>query len=131
VLAYRQAHPVRSGITDLLSSKLLPDDKLINRSREVGELVAGVDANRVVGCHGPRGAGKSFLLEHLADVINLNRRGVKGQPKPKRVSAALYFDLAASLLAEGHASRRSRIDAHDVSSGSPAKRAQSARIAVD
>jgi tetratricopeptide (TPR) repeat protein len=96
VLAYRQARPKRAGIADLLGSMLLVDDRLINRSREVGALVAGVDAHPVVGCHGPRGAGKSFLLEHLADVINANRRGVAGQPKPKRVSAALYFDLAAA-----------------------------------
>jgi tetratricopeptide (TPR) repeat protein len=104
VLAYKQARPRRADITDLLGSKLLADDKLINRTREVRALVTGIDAHWVVGCHGPRGAGKSFLLEHIADVINANRLGVAGQPKPKGISAALYFDLAAAAgFADVHA----------------------------
>lgn len=96
MLAYKQARPRRPDLTDLLGSKLLADDELINRAEEMRDLVVGVNVHPVVGCNGPRGAGKSFLLEHLADVVNGNRRAVAGQPKPRRLSAALYFDLAAA-----------------------------------
>lgn len=95
VLAARQGRP-RRELSDILGARLLADDRLINRGDEMRTLVTQIDGQRVIGCYGPRGAGKSFLLEHLADVVNGNRRGARGQPKPKKVSAALYFDLAAA-----------------------------------
>lgn len=96
VLAYRQGRPHQPDVSNLTTSKLQPTDSLINRDAEMRDLVTRLDEHQVVGCHGPRGAGKTFLLKHLADVINGNRHPVRGQPKPKRVSAALYFNLAAA-----------------------------------
>jgi tetratricopeptide (TPR) repeat protein len=96
VLAYRQGREQQPDVSKLTSSELQQKDRLINRDVEMRDLVARIDEHPVVGCHGPRGAGKSFLLKHLADVANGNRRASHGQPKPKHVSAALYFDLAAA-----------------------------------
>jgi tetratricopeptide (TPR) repeat protein len=84
-------------LSDMLTPQLLDDERLINRTIEMRDLVACIDDSRAVGCHGPRGAGKSFLLEHLADVINGHRSKSAGQPRPKRVAAALYFDLADAV----------------------------------
>jgi tetratricopeptide (TPR) repeat protein len=94
VLALRQTRSRRTGLSELLVPKLLREDRLINRSAEMRDLVGRIDAFRLVGCNGPRGAGKSFLLEHLTDVVNGHRPAAPGQPRPRRVSAALYFDLA-------------------------------------
>ncbi|HEV7564396.1 MAG TPA: AAA family ATPase [Microbacteriaceae bacterium] len=96
ILTYKQRDSNKTDRSKLLVSRLWADERLINRVVEMRDLVAQIDEHPVVGCHGPRGAGKSFLLEHLADVVNRNRRANLGQPKPKRVSAALYFDLAAA-----------------------------------
>jgi tetratricopeptide (TPR) repeat protein len=93
-LAVRQVIVGRTRISDLLAPKLLEEDRLVNRSTEMRDLVAQIDGSRIVGCHGPRGAGKSFLLEHLTDVVNGHRRAVAEQPRPRRLSAALYFDLS-------------------------------------
>ncbi len=95
-LAGRDLRSRRIPLSERLIPKLPSEDRLINRSAEMRDLVARIDTCRVVGCHGPHGAGKSFLLEHLADVVNGHRPAAPGQPKPRRVSAALYFDLAAS-----------------------------------
>jgi tetratricopeptide (TPR) repeat protein len=96
LLAYKQGRSNQPDAAKLLTPKLRPDDRLINRGAEMLDLVARIGGHPVVGCHGPRGAGKSFLLKHLADVVNRNRRAIRGQPKPRRVSASLYFDLAAA-----------------------------------
>lgn len=106
VLAYKQGQPHPPDVSRLLTARLQPDDELINRDDEMRDLVAQIDGHQVVGCHGPRGAGKSFLLKHLAAVVNRNRRPNRGQPKPKRAAAALYFDLAA---AAGFTDARSQI----------------------
>jgi tetratricopeptide (TPR) repeat protein len=84
-------------LQDALTPHLLDDERLINRTAEMRDLVACIDDSRAVGCHGPRGAGKSFLLEHLTDVINGYRSRSVGQSRPKRVAAALYFDLADAV----------------------------------
>ncbi len=78
---------------DIVTVKLREEDRLINRSPEMQEIVEHLNKGRVVGCYGPRGAGKTFLLEHIADVVNGYRPPAPGQEKPKRIVAALYFDL--------------------------------------
>lgn len=93
-LTFAQAHAHGRRLFDLLTPRLLKDERLINRSDEMRDLVERIDACRAVGFHGPHGAGKSFLLGHLADVVNGHRPPAPGQPKPRRVAAALYFDLA-------------------------------------
>ena len=93
-VAVWQAQSRRQHLTDLQVPNLMKHDRLINRSDEMEELVRRIDEPNVVNCHGPRGAGKSFLLEHLADVVNGHRRPAGGQRRPKRAKVALYFDLA-------------------------------------
>lgn len=93
-LAVWQVRSQRQQPLDLQAPNLMKDDRLINRSDEMQELVEQIDEPKVVNCNGPRGAGKSFLLEHLADVINGHRRPANGHGKPRRAKVALYFDLA-------------------------------------
>jgi tetratricopeptide (TPR) repeat protein len=93
-LAIWQAYSQRQQLVDLQAPNLMKHDRLINRSGEVQELVKRIDQPKAVNCHGPRGAGKSFLLEHLADVINGHRRSADGHRRPRRTNVALYFDLA-------------------------------------
>lgn len=93
-VAVWQARSQRHHLGDLQAPNLMKHDRLINRSDEMEGLVRRIDEPNVVNCHGPRGAGKSFLLEHLADVVNGHRRPAGGQRRPKRARAALYFDLA-------------------------------------
>lgn len=97
VLAVRQSRPSGKRQSDMMVPKLLPHDRLVNRSPEMHELVGLLRASQVVGCYGPRGAGKSFLLEHLTDIVNGNRAPSPGQPKPQSMTAALYFDLADAV----------------------------------
>jgi tetratricopeptide (TPR) repeat protein len=89
-----QAISQRERLVDLQTPNLMKHDRLINRSHEMNELVTRIDKPKVVNCHGPRGAGKSFLLEHLTDVINGHRRPVDKQHRPRHTKVALYFDLA-------------------------------------
>lgn len=93
-LAVWKAYSERQQLIDLQAPNLMKHDRLINRSGEMEELIRRIDEPNVVNCHGPRGAGKSFLLEHLADVINGHRRPADGHRRPKRAKVALYFDLA-------------------------------------
>ncbi len=97
LLARSQAPSRGKRLSDMLTPQLLDEERLINRTTELRDLVARIDDSRAVGCHGPRGAGKSFLLEHLTDVINGHRPLSPGQPRPSRVAAALYFDLADAV----------------------------------
>lgn len=97
LLAWSQARAPRRRVSDMLTPQLLAEERLINRTAELHDLVARINDSRAVGCHGPRGAGKSFLLEHLTDVINGHRSNPAGQPKPARVAAAIYFDLADAV----------------------------------
>jgi tetratricopeptide (TPR) repeat protein len=78
----------------LVSPHLLPDDELVDRTDDMNGLLEQLERARVVNCHGHRGSGKSFLLGHLADVVNGHRPGEPGHPTPREVAAALYFDLA-------------------------------------
>jgi tetratricopeptide (TPR) repeat protein len=80
-----------------LAPHLMRDDRLVDRASEMTMLLERMDCSQVVNCHGQRGAGKSFLLEHLADVINGHRAPGPEHPSPTRVSAALYFDLADAV----------------------------------
>jgi tetratricopeptide (TPR) repeat protein len=97
LLARTEARTRDRRVSELLTPQLLDDEQLVNRVTEMRDLVARIDDSRAVGCHGPRGAGKSFLLEHLTDVINGHRAQPVGQPRPKRVVAAIYFDLADAI----------------------------------
>jgi tetratricopeptide (TPR) repeat protein len=93
-VAVWQARSQSQHLPDLQAPNLMKHDRLINRSKEMKELVSRIDEPNVVNCHGPRGAGKSFLLEHLADVVNGHRRPAGGRRRPKSAKVALYFDLA-------------------------------------
>ncbi len=82
----------------LLLPHLLKDDALVDRERDIAQIVKRIDDDRVVNCWGRKGVGKSFLLQHLADVVNGHRqRRPRGGPKPKRLRAALYFDLTDAV----------------------------------
>ena len=90
-----QAQPrPRLSRRDVLAPRLLHDDRLVDRLGELRELLENLRSVRAVNCHGQRGAGKSFLLAHLADVVNGHRELDTEQPELAVVSAALYFDVA-------------------------------------
>jgi tetratricopeptide (TPR) repeat protein len=80
--------------SNLLLPRLMRDDRLVDRDTEMSVLVDQMASSQVVNCYGQQGAGKSFLLSHLTDVINGHREAGVAHPKPKDLSAALYFDLA-------------------------------------
>lgn len=77
----------------LVTPHLIDDAKLVDRSVEVGELFDGVNRSRVVNCFGESGAGKSFLLSYVTDIVNGFRPRNPGHRKLKGYSAALYYDL--------------------------------------
>lgn len=77
----------------LVSRHLLPDEDLVDRVDDLRALLEQIDRAHVVNCYGQRGAGKSFLLGHLTDVVNGYRTRAARQG-PSEVTAALYFDLA-------------------------------------
>jgi tetratricopeptide (TPR) repeat protein len=78
---------------NLISRHLLPDEELIDRLDDIQALLEQLERTHVVNCYGQRGSGKSFLLGHLTDVVNgyRTRGSAEGM---KKVTAALYFDLA-------------------------------------
>jgi tetratricopeptide (TPR) repeat protein len=80
-----------------LPPNLRKDDQLVNRTPEMRVLVERLNSAEVVNCHGVRGAGKSYLLGHLTDVVNGHRSPNPNHPKPRQLSAALYFDLADAV----------------------------------
>lgn len=84
---------VRERRPSLISRHLLPDEELVDRVDDMQGLLEQIDRTHVVNCYGQRGSGKSFLLGHLTDVVNGYRARDSG-PTLKRVTAALYFDLA-------------------------------------
>jgi tetratricopeptide (TPR) repeat protein len=97
-LAVQQARATdASQQRDLVPPHLLQEDVLVDRGGEMTALVETLSRCRVVNCHGRRGAGKSFLLEHLADVVNGHRPSDPDHPKPTKTAAALYFDLADAV----------------------------------
>jgi hypothetical protein len=67
---------------------------VVDRNAEVAKLAARISEGCVVNCHGDRGAGKSFLLRYLCDVVNGHRRANAEHTWPKGISAALYYDVA-------------------------------------
>jgi tetratricopeptide (TPR) repeat protein len=78
----------------LVTPHLIDDAKLVDRTTEVSELFDGVNRSRVVNCFGDRGAGKSFFLSYVTDIINGFRPRNPGHQKLRGYSAALYYDLA-------------------------------------
>lgn len=98
ILALRQARAPEGRRRDnLLGPNLLREDFLVNRIDEMEVIVEKITTHQVVNCHGQRGAGKSFLLAHLADVINGHRAPSADHPVPKKFAVALYFDLADAV----------------------------------
>jgi tetratricopeptide (TPR) repeat protein len=82
----------------LVSPHLVPDEELVDRAEDMKGLVEQLEvAHVVVNCHGQRGSGKSFLLEHLTDVVNGYRALPPEHPAPQQVATALYFDLADAV----------------------------------
>jgi tetratricopeptide (TPR) repeat protein len=93
LLARWPSRQVRERRPSLISRHLLPDEELVDRVEDMQGLLEQIDLTHVVNCYGQRGSGKSFLLGHLTDVVNGYRARGSG-PTLKRVTAALYFDLA-------------------------------------
>ncbi|HVY78079.1 MAG TPA: hypothetical protein VG898_06200 [Solirubrobacterales bacterium] len=81
----------------LIRAHLIDRDRLVDRSDEMKDLIDALTRSREVNCWGEKGAGKSFLLKHLADVINGYRNKNFDHPKTEQVAAALYFDLAEAV----------------------------------
>jgi tetratricopeptide (TPR) repeat protein len=94
VFAVQQTRGPKVKRLSLLSPHLLRDDPLIDRTTDMKALIKQIGDSLVVNCHGQQGAGKSYLLGHLADVVNGHRPPEPDHPRPKELSAALYFDLA-------------------------------------
>jgi tetratricopeptide (TPR) repeat protein len=86
---------------DLRSPKSRADKRMVDRDGEVAELTKKIGASEVVNCHGARGAGKSFALQYLADVINGHRQPNPDHTWPQGISVALYFDLSDAIGFEG------------------------------
>jgi tetratricopeptide (TPR) repeat protein len=84
----------RSG---LVRPQLIHDDRLVDRTKEIGEITTALIDSGVINCWGAKGAGKSFLLKHLSDVVNGYRDGNPNHPSATDVSAALYFDLDEAI----------------------------------
>src|SRR5688572_19701365 len=78
----RRSPDSRVRRSDLVAPKLTMEARLVDRSTEMSDLVAQIDTGRVVGCHGLRGAGKSFLLQYLTDLVNGHRSPARGRPRP-------------------------------------------------
>ena len=82
---------------DICSPKLRNEQSVLDRTAQVTGLTTELEQGDVVNCHGPRGAGKSLMLRYLADVVNGHRKPNPHHTWPRRVSAALYFDLADAI----------------------------------
>lgn len=82
---------------DIRSPKLREDQPIFDREEQVADLTSKIGRRVVVNCHGPRGSGKSYVLQYLADVVNGHRKPSSGHSWPRSVSAALYFDLSDAV----------------------------------
>ena len=92
-----QSQGAKRDRSRLVHAQLVDSDRLVDRSGEMVELIQALARSREVNCWGQKGAGKSFLLKHFADVINGYRAENSGHPKARKVSAALYFDVADTV----------------------------------
>ena len=97
---------MRRDHSRLVRAQLIHGDRLVDRTKEMGKLLGALADSRVVNCWGTKGAGKSFLLKHFADVVNGYRKADYGHSKTTDIPAALYFDLADAV---GFASIEARI----------------------
>lgn len=95
IVTIRARRPLAST-RRLVLPNLLPEARFVDRDREIGELFDALPSSRCVCCHGPQGAGKSYMLEYVADIINGHRNPSSAQPVRTGFGAALYFDLADS-----------------------------------
>jgi tetratricopeptide (TPR) repeat protein len=97
IVALREARDRVPAPIDVRSPKLRSGRMIVDRAEQVAELTEKLEENEIVNCHGPRGAGKSFMLQYLTDVINGHRRPNPDHTWPRHLSAALYFDLADAI----------------------------------
>lgn len=81
----------------LVHPQLIHDDRLVDRTTEISEIATALTDSGVINCWGAKGAGKSFLLKHLSDVVNGYRDENPAHPSVTDVSAALYFDLDEAI----------------------------------
>ena len=81
---------------DLRARKLRSERTIVDREAKLTELAERIRAGEVVSCHGPRGSGKSVLLQYVADVVNGHREPNPGHDWPRGVTDALYFDLSGA-----------------------------------
>jgi hypothetical protein len=97
VVGLREARGRPPAPIDVCSPKLRNERSVIDRTTELANLTEELERHQAVNCHGPRGAGKSFMLQYVADVINGHRRPNPHHTWPRGMSAALYFDLADAI----------------------------------
>lgn len=97
VVRLREARDGPPAPIDVCSPKLRNKRSVVDRTAQIAELTKELEQDEVVNCHGPRGAGKSFMLQYLADVVNGHRRPNQHHTWPRGISAALYFDLADAI----------------------------------
>lgn len=83
------------------SPRLKSTQLLVDRDEQVAEVVQRIEQFEVVNCHGPRGSGKSYMLQYLTDVVNGHRKPNASHTWPQDASAALYFDLSDAIGFEG------------------------------
>lgn len=91
----------RQDRAGLVRPKLIHTDYLVDRTKEVSELTASLANSGEINCWGAKGAGKSFLLKHLSDVVNGYRLPNPDHPSVTGIDAAIYFDLAEAVGAAG------------------------------
>jgi tetratricopeptide (TPR) repeat protein len=87
----------RQDHTGLVHPRLIPNDHLVDRTKEIGEMTASLADSGVINCWGAKGAGKSFLLKHFSDVVNGYRHSNPDHPSATGIDAAIYFDLAEAV----------------------------------
>jgi tetratricopeptide (TPR) repeat protein len=97
IVALREARDRPPAPVDVRSPKLRSGRTVVNRTEKVADLVEELETSEVVNCHGPRGSGKSFMLQYLTDVVNGHRQPNPDHNWPRHFSAALYFDLADAI----------------------------------
>lgn len=83
------------------SPRLKAAQPLVDRDEQVAAMVQRIEQFEVVNCNGPRGAGKSYMLQYLTDVVNGHRKPNVNHTWPHDASVALYFDLSDAIGFKG------------------------------
>lgn len=97
IVTIRESRDHPPAPIDVRSPKLRSGRTIVDRAEQVADLTEKLEEHGVVNCHGPRGAGKTFVLQYLTDVVNGHRQPNPDHTWPRNLSAALYFDLADAI----------------------------------